>query len=54
MPYLGIPAGNPPSVIAGGYCVIDGTVLLLAGALDRVALPRLLPRLRSVAAPAKA
>jgi len=42
-PYLLIPAGNPPSVIAGGYCVIDGTVLLAASALAR--LPRL--RLRS-------
>ena len=34
-PYLLIPAGNPPSVIAGGYCVIDGTVLLLAGLMAR-------------------
>ena len=34
-PYLLLPAGNPPSVIAGGYCVIDGTVLLLAGLLAR-------------------
>jgi hypothetical protein len=38
MPYLGIPAGNPPSVIAGGYCVIDGSVLIVAGVLDRVRL----------------
>jgi hypothetical protein len=38
-PYLLFPAGNPPSVIAGGYCVIDGTVLLAAAALAR--LPRL-------------
>jgi uncharacterized membrane protein len=37
-PYLLLPAGNPPSVIAGGYCVIDGTVLLLAAAAAR--LPR--------------
>jgi hypothetical protein len=37
-PYLLFPAGNPPSVIAGGYCVIDGTVLLLAAAGAR--LPR--------------
>jgi hypothetical protein len=32
-PYLLFPAGNPPSVIAGLYCVIDGTVLLLTGQL---------------------
>jgi hypothetical protein len=35
-PYLLFPSGNPPSVIAGGYCVIDGTVLLLAGGLGRL------------------
>ena len=28
-PWTHIPSGNPPSVIAGGYCVIDGSVLLL-------------------------
>src|SRR5437588_2681822 len=37
-PYLLIPSGNPPSVIAGGYCVIDGSVLLLIGALSRLRL----------------
>ena len=26
-PWTGIPSGNPPSVIAAGYCIIDGTVL---------------------------
>ncbi len=36
-PYLLFPQGNPPSAIAGLYCVIDGTVLLLTGQL--VALP---------------
>jgi hypothetical protein len=35
-PYVLIPTGNPPSVIAGGYCVIDGTVLLAASALGRL------------------
>ena len=40
-PYLLFPAGNPPSVIAGGYCIIDGTVLLLAAAVGRVSFPRL-------------
>src|SRR5437870_11853376 len=28
-PWTGIPSGNPPSVIAAGYCIIDGTLLLL-------------------------
>jgi hypothetical protein len=28
-PWTHIPSGNPPSVIAGGYCVIDGSVLLV-------------------------
>jgi hypothetical protein len=27
-PWTHIPSGNPPSVIAGGYCVIDASVLL--------------------------
>jgi hypothetical protein len=27
-PWTHIASGNPPSVIAGGYCVIDATVLL--------------------------
>ncbi len=35
-PYLLFPSGNPPSVIAGGYCVIDGTVLAVAAALSRL------------------
>jgi hypothetical protein len=28
-PWTHIPSGNPPSVIAGGYCVIDGSVLFV-------------------------
>ena len=28
-PWTGIPSGNPPSVIAAGYCIIDGTVLAM-------------------------
>ena len=35
-PYLLFPTGNPPSVIAGGYCIIDGTVLLVAAGLSRL------------------
>lgn len=36
-PHTPISAGNPPSVIAGGYCVIDGSVLLVVMALARLA-----------------
>ena len=32
-PWTHIPSGNPPSVIAGGYCVIDASVLLAMRAL---------------------
>ena len=31
-PWSGIPSGNPPSSIAAGYAVIDGTVVLVAEA----------------------
>jgi hypothetical protein len=34
-PWTGIPSGNPPSAIAGGYCIIDGTVLLVMAAINR-------------------
>ena len=39
-PWTHLPSGNPPSAIAAGYAVIDGTVLLLAPMLVR-ALERL-------------
>jgi hypothetical protein len=32
-PWTHIPSGNPPSVIAGGYCVIDASVLLVMRAV---------------------
>lgn len=35
-PYLGSRSGNPPSAIAGGYGVIDGTVLLVSIGLARL------------------
>jgi hypothetical protein len=35
-PHSHIAQGNPPSVIAGGYCVIDGSVLLLLFGFNRV------------------
>jgi hypothetical protein len=44
-PWSGIPSGNPPSAIAGGYCVIDGTVLVAMAGLGA-----LLRRLRSAPA----
>ncbi len=46
-PWDRVPSGNPPSAIAGGYCVIDGTVLMLAGAMGRLGLFR--PRPSAVA-----
>ncbi len=36
-PVLGLGSGNPPSVIAGAYCVIDGTVIVLSVLLARLA-----------------
>lgn len=39
-PWDHVPSGNPPSAIAGGYCVIDGSVALVMAGLARL---RLLP-----------
>jgi hypothetical protein len=44
-PWTGIPSGNPPSVIAAGYCIIDGTVLALFW-LYRVGLKTIMTRIR--------
>jgi len=41
-PWSQVPSGNPPSAIAGGYCIIDGTVLLVMAALARAA-PAVIP-----------
>jgi hypothetical protein len=35
-PWTHLPSGNPPSAIAGGYCVIDGSVALVTGLLLRL------------------
>lgn len=35
-PVVHFSAGNPPSVVAGAYCVLDGAVLLTAGLLSRL------------------
>lgn len=34
-PWTGIPSGNPPSVVAGGYCAIDASVLSVLWLLRR-------------------
>jgi len=38
-PWTHIPSGNPPSVIAGGYCVIDSSVLLAMRGIALVRAP---------------
>jgi hypothetical protein len=38
-PVLHLPVGNPPSVIAGGYCILDFATLRLAGMLPQRLLP---------------
>jgi hypothetical protein len=48
-PWTHIPSGNPPSVIAGGYCVIDASVLLVMRGLAWV---RAQPFISTVAVPA--
>jgi hypothetical protein len=35
-PWTHIPSGNPPSVIAGGYCVIDASVVLAMRGLHAI------------------
>jgi hypothetical protein len=35
-PWTGIPSGNPPSAIAAGYAVIDGSIVLLGPVVARL------------------
>lgn len=49
-PWTHIPSGNPPSVIAGGYCVIDASVLVALW-LYRVGLKTIITRIRSTSSP---
>lgn len=49
-PWTHIPSGNPPSVIAGGYCVIDGSVLLVLWAY-RLGLNTIITRMRATSSP---
>jgi len=51
-PWTHLPSGNPPSAIAGGYCVIDGSVAVVMALLLRLGVLRPLPA--SVPAPALA
>lgn len=46
-PLTHLPSGNPPSAIAGGYCVIDSSVAMVTLALSR--LPPLRQALRPTA-----
>jgi hypothetical protein len=50
-PWTLIPSGNPPSVIAGGYCVIDGTVLVVTALAYRLGLNTIITRITSTMIP---
>ena len=50
-PWTHIPSGNPPSVIAGGYCVIDGSVLLVTWLAYRVGLNTIIARITRTTTP---
>jgi hypothetical protein len=49
-PWTHIPSGNPPSVVAGGYCVIDGTVMAVLW-FYRVGLKTIIARITSTSSP---
>jgi hypothetical protein len=49
-PWTHIPSGNPPSVIAGGYCVIDASVLIALWAY-RWGLNTITTRMRMTSSP---
>ena len=50
-PWTHIPSGNPPSVIAGGYGVIDGSVLVVLWLAYRVGLNTIITRIRATIRP---
>lgn len=50
-PWTHIPSGNPPSVIAGGYCVIDGSVLVVMWLAYRLGLNTIIARITSKSTP---
>ena len=45
-PWTHLPSGNPPSAIAGGYAVIDGSVAVAMALLLRLRILRPLPAVR--------
>ena len=49
-PWTHIPSGNPPSVIAGGYCVIDASVLVLLW-IYRAGLKTIMTRIKTTSRP---
>jgi len=49
-PWTHIPSGNPPSVIAGGYCVIDASVLVVLW-FYRVGLKTIMTRIKTTITP---
>jgi hypothetical protein len=49
-PWTGIHSGNPPSVVAGGYCVIDASVLI-AMMVYRWGLNTIMIRIKSTMTP---
>ena len=49
-PWTHIPSGNPPSVVAGGYCVIDSTVLFVMW-LYRLGLNTIITRITTTSRP---
>jgi len=50
-PWTHIPSGNPPSGIAGGYCVIDASVLLVMRAYYSVGLNTIMARMTTTITP---
>ena len=49
-PWTHIPSGNPPSVIAGGYCIIDASVLFVLWTY-RVGLKTIITRIKTTTSP---
>ena len=52
-PWTHIPSGNPPSVVAGGYCVIDASVLSVLWLVRnyRVGLNTIMTRIKTTISP---
>ena len=52
-PWTHIPSGNPPSVVAGGYCVIDASVLSVLWLVRnyRVGLNTIVTRIKTTISP---